>query len=239
MLDGNTFICKLIVVTNYYFELAMYHWLLVEGIYLYIMVGLVFNSDRIKMWMYKVIGWGLPLIHSLIFCLMMRSYNDTTCWFVGDSSINWTRRGPILFILAFNLLILLHIIRILMTQMQTGQLNHDSNQVKKAIKATLVLSPLLGITYIVLLVSPGKWVQYLNLRTIHADSASQDDKSSYSFLSFVFINILLQGFQGSIVSIFYCFANQEIQRVLKRKFYGLQRQISNKRAVSVAHLMIY
>ena len=156
MLDGNTYICKLIVVTNYYFELAMYHWLLVEGIYLYIMVGLVFNSDRIKMWMYKVIGWGLPLIHSLIFCLMMRSYNDTTCWFVGDSSINWTRRGPILFILAFNLLILLHIIRILMTQMQTGQLNHDSNQVKKAIKATLVLSPLLGITYIVLLVSPGK-----------------------------------------------------------------------------------
>ena len=156
MLDGNTYICKLIVVTNYYSELAMYHWLLVEGIYLYIMVGLVFNSDRIKMWMYKVIGWGLPLIHSLIFCLMMRSYNDSTCWFVGDSSINWTRRGPILFILAFNLLILLHIIRILMTQMQTGQLNHDSNQVKKAIKATLVLSPLLGITYIVLLVSPGK-----------------------------------------------------------------------------------
>ena len=133
----------------------MYHWLLVEGIYLYIKVGLVFNSDRIKMWMYGVIGWGLPLVHSLIFCLMMKNYNDNTCWFIGDSSINWTRRGPILFILAFNLLILLHIIRILMTQMQTGQLNHDSNQVKKAIKATLVLSPLLGITYIVLLVSPG------------------------------------------------------------------------------------
>ena len=155
MLDSNRVICKLIVVTNYYFELAMYHWLLVEGIYLYIMVGLVFNSDRIKMWMYKVIGWGLPLVHTLIFCFMMKNYNDKTCWFVGDTSINWTRRGPILFILAFNLLILLHIIRILMTQIQTGQMNHDSNQVKKAIKATLVLSPLLGITYILVLVYPG------------------------------------------------------------------------------------
>ena len=155
MLDENSMICKLIVVTNYYFELAMYHWLLVEGIYLYIKVGLVFNSDRIKMWMYGVIGWGLPLVQTMIFCLMMKNHNDSTCWFIGDASVNWTRRGPILFILAFNLLILLHIIRILMTQMQTGQLNHNSNQVKKAIKATLVLSPLLGITYIVLLVSPG------------------------------------------------------------------------------------
>ena len=35
----------------------MYHWLLVEGIYLYMKVALVYNSERIKLWMYKLVGW--------------------------------------------------------------------------------------------------------------------------------------------------------------------------------------
>ena len=64
-----------------------------------------------------------------------------------------------------------------------------------------------------------------------AQSADEKENISHSSKAFVIINTILQGFQGTFVSIFYCFANNEIQNILKRKFYGLQRQISNRRAV--------
>ena len=134
--------------------------------------------------MYKVIGWGIPSIPILIWSILMHQSNpiheelrsddviSSMCWIsdVGNW-IDWLRRGPILFILAFNLLILLHIIKILIcSQIRNGQ---DSNQLIKvriiclpgplipakqysqAAKATLILSPLLGITYLLFLYNPG------------------------------------------------------------------------------------
>ena len=50
MYKGNFPVCRVLVFCNFYFELAMYHWLLVEGIYLHMKVGLVYNSDRIRLW---------------------------------------------------------------------------------------------------------------------------------------------------------------------------------------------
>ena len=106
------------------------------------LIGLVFNNDFIKLWMYKVIGWGLPSIPILIWSILMHQSNpiheelrsddviSSMCWIsdVGNWIV-WLRRGPILFILAFNLLILLHIIKILIcSQIRNGQ---DSNQLIK------------------------------------------------------------------------------------------------------------
>lgn len=92
--------------------------------------------------MYKVIGWGVPSIPILIWSILMHQSNpiheelrsddviSSMCWIsdVGNWIV-WLRRGPILFILAFNLLILLHIIKILIcSQIRNGQ---DSNQLIK------------------------------------------------------------------------------------------------------------
>jgi len=94
------------------------------------------------------------------------------------------------------------------------------------LKATILLSPLLGITYIILLVNPGS----VPTKT---EAGAEDGEQSPAFTVFIYLNNILQGFQGAIVSTFYCFVNSEIQRHVKRKFYGLQRRISNKRAVGI------
>ena len=58
----------------------MYHWLLVEGIYLYVMVGVVYNTARVKMWMYKILGWGAPaLIVSLWAVFASYVMEDQVC----------------------------------------------------------------------------------------------------------------------------------------------------------------
>ena len=63
-----------------YFQLCMYHWLLVEGIYLYVMVGVVYNTARVKMWMYKILGWGAPaLIVSLWAVFASYVMEDQVC----------------------------------------------------------------------------------------------------------------------------------------------------------------
>lgn len=63
-----------------YFQLCMYHWLLVEGIYLYVMVGVVYNTARVKMWMYKILGWGTPaLIVSLWAVFASYVMEDQVC----------------------------------------------------------------------------------------------------------------------------------------------------------------
>ena len=98
------------------------------------------------------------------------------------------------------------------------------------LKATILLSPLLGITYIILLVNPGN---------VPTKSGTEEAEQSTAFTVFIYLNNILQGFQGAIVSTFYCFVNSEIQRHLKRKFYGLQRRISNKRAVSFLFFLIF
>ncbi|XP_061694536.1 corticotropin-releasing factor receptor 2 isoform X2 [Syngnathoides biaculeatus] len=61
----------------------------------------------------------------------------------------------------------------------------------KAVKATLVLLPLLGITYMLFFVNPG------------GDDISQ--------IVFVYFNSFLQSFQGFFVSVFYCFLNGEVR----------------------------
>ena len=102
--------------------------------------------------MYKVIGWGIPSIPILIWSILMHQSNpiheelrsddviSSMCWIsdVGNWIV-WLRRGPILFILAFNLLILLHIIKILIcSQIRNGQ---DSNQLIKVRITALSTDP--------------------------------------------------------------------------------------------------
>uniref|UniRef100_A0ACB8EV15 Corticotropin-releasing factor receptor 1 n=1 Tax=Sphaerodactylus townsendi TaxID=933632 RepID=A0ACB8EV15_9SAUR len=60
---------------------------------------------------------------------------------------------------------------------------------RKAVKATLVLLPLLGITYMLFFVNPGE--------------------DEISRIVFIYFNSLLESFQGFFVSVFYCFLNSE------------------------------
>ncbi|CBY31776.1 unnamed protein product [Oikopleura dioica] len=117
-------ICRLLYSAQNYFQLCMYHWLLVEGIYLYVMVGVVYNTARVKMWMYKILGWGVPALIVSLWAVFASYVMEDQCW-MSPSRIEWIRRTPILMILATNLFILLNIIRILITQGNTRMINQN------------------------------------------------------------------------------------------------------------------
>ncbi|KAH0627643.1 hypothetical protein JD844_003664 [Phrynosoma platyrhinos] len=112
---------------------------------------------------------------------------------------------PINFVFLFN------IVRILMTKLRASTTS-ETIQYRKAVKATLVLLPLLGITYMLFFVNPG-----------------EDDISQ---IFFIYFNSFLQSFQGFFVSVFYCFLNGEVSCTVAPYLTG-QKQMGfgeNRRA---------
>ena len=76
--------------------------------------------------------WGIPGFIMTIWSGLMAMRSNQHCWIEPtDQSILWTRKAPILFILATNLLILANIIRILVMQVQQGNVDRNSTQSKK------------------------------------------------------------------------------------------------------------
>lgn len=85
----------------------------------------------------------------------------------------------------------------------------ETKQYRKAAKALLVLIPLLGITYLVVIAGP-----------------TANDVAMYLFAN---LRALLISTQGFSVSLFYCFLNSEVKTALRHR-YDRWRDERNLRA---------
>ncbi|PKU31711.1 hypothetical protein llap_17985 [Limosa lapponica baueri] len=103
--------------------------------------------------------------------------------------IGWCKYWDLPFTYQINFIFLFNIVRILMTKLRASTTS-ETIQYRKAVKATLVLLPLLGITYMLFFVNPGE--------------------DEISRIVFIYFNSFLESFQGFFVSVFYCFLNSEL-----------------------------
>lgn len=90
-----------------------------------------------------------------------------------------------------NLLYLLNILRVLVTKLRTSQCS-EAEQLRKSVKAALVLLPLLGITNALVMVR------------------APLDRSAFEFALWSYSSHFLTSFQGFFVSLLYCFLNGEV-----------------------------
>uniref|UniRef100_A0A8C3LF01 Corticotropin releasing hormone receptor 2 n=1 Tax=Chrysolophus pictus TaxID=9089 RepID=A0A8C3LF01_CHRPC len=125
------------------------------------------------------------------------------CWFGKEPGkyIDYIYQGPVILVLLINFVFLFNIVRILMTKLRASTTS-ETIQYRKAVKATLVLLPLLGITYMLFFVNPG-----------------EDDISQ---IVFIYFNSFLQSFQGFFVSVFYCFLNGEVRSAARKRWHRWQ-----------------
>lgn len=77
----------------------------------------------------------------------------------------------------------------------------ETRQYRKASKALLVLIPLLGITYLVVIAGPNE---------------------GFESHIFAILRAVLLSIQGLSVSLFYCFLNSEVRQALKHRFHRLR-----------------
>ncbi|XP_078703482.1 corticotropin-releasing factor receptor 2-like isoform X2 [Branchiostoma floridae x Branchiostoma belcheri] len=191
--------CRAVVTLNNYFSSTNFFWMFVEGLYLHIMVAHAFNTEKFDLWVYAMVGWCVPVPIIVAWVLVKVLAQDEGCW-ISSSYYDFIFHGPIILILLVNFIILGNVVRILVLKLRASPEHRETTHYSiKAAKATVVLLPLLGVTYVLFIVHPSG--------------------QGTSRLVFIYFNSFFQSFQGSFVSIIYCFTNAEIRNAVKRRIH--------------------
>uniref|UniRef100_A0A4W5QGZ5 Corticotropin releasing hormone receptor 2 n=1 Tax=Hucho hucho TaxID=62062 RepID=A0A4W5QGZ5_9TELE len=194
--------CRLITTIYNYFVVTNFFWMFVEGCYLHTAIVMTYSTDKLKKWVFLFIGWCKCIPCPIIVAWAIgKLYNENEqCWFGKEPGkyIDYIYQGPvILVLLVSNKMVISHCTASLVQIQAASHL-----ALIGTVKATLVLLPLLGITYMLFFVNPG-----------------EDDISQ---IVFIYFNSFLQSFQGFFVSVFYCFLNGEVRSAARKRWHRWQ-----------------
>ncbi|XP_077979031.1 PDF receptor-like isoform X2 [Glandiceps talaboti] len=208
-------LCETSVFLMEYTRFCVFSWNFVEGFYLHrLITAAVFRKPNFKL--YYVIGWVVALIPVTAWAIVTHytSEQQAECWLgYVFSPYYWIIEGPRNALLFVNLIFLINIVRVLITKMRESN-TADTMQVKKAVKAAMVLVPLLGVVNLLFIpdrpdATADSWVLYL-----------------YGYGTSILVT-----FQGFVCALIFCFFNSEVQRAIKRKWSGWRdsRSLSTRR----------
>ncbi|TGZ41390.1 Diuretic hormone receptor [Temnothorax longispinosus] len=225
--------CVILFSLLHYFHLTNFFWMFVEGLYLYLLVVKTFTGDNIKLKLCLVIGWGVPVLviamwgiaksldqkvmsHVMnqanqykVYLLISRAtlyINYEHDWLGQEVALwrhcpwmiphpyDWFYQASAIIVIAVNMVFLFMIMR----------------QYRKASKALLVLIPLLGVTYVLVIAGPTEG-QVAN--------------------AFSYARAILLSSQGFFVALFYCFLNTEVQNTVRHYFarWSTTRNLGTRR----------
>uniref|UniRef100_I3JRS7 Calcitonin gene-related peptide type 1 receptor n=1 Tax=Oreochromis niloticus TaxID=8128 RepID=I3JRS7_ORENI len=183
---SNSVNCKILAVLTQYTSTSTYFWMLCEGIYLHtLIIVAVFVGEQQLFW-YYILGWGES-----------GGSNTFMCWISTHTLLLYIVHAPIQVALIVNFFFLLNIVRVLITKLKETHCA-ESTTYMKAVRATLILIPLLGIQYILIPWAP----------------EGRISRAVYEF----FLNIFTH-FQGLLVASIFCFCNNEAQTAVRRKWF--------------------
>ena len=200
-------LCKTLIALSNYGNTSNMYWMFVEGLFLHNQIASAVFSTEAPFKLFCFIGWGVPGIIVLAWSIIMELTYKQPCWqHFSQSPWMYLVIVPFLLVIFINLLFLINIIRILVTKLRSNNTD-ESSRIKKTIRATIILMPLLGLTNVLFLVNP-------------------EDRSSFQ-LAYHITNAILQSTGGILLSILYCFMNGEVQRVLKQKWtrFNIRRHL--------------
>ncbi|RDD36445.1 Adhesion G-protein coupled receptor D1, partial [Trichoplax sp. H2] len=203
----NPIFCKIAAICLHFFCFASFSWMLVEGVHLYFMIIAVFNQ-KTRSHYYYIVGWGMPLV-VVVFSVLIRfdGYGaDERCWLSTKDGLIWAFVGPVIAIISINTIIMVAVIKITVTS--TTVLVHQKNienfaGIKSMVKATAILCPLLGLTWI--------------LGMIPISGAT-------IVMSYVYV--ILNSTQGLSIFVFHCLFNSEVRQ-------AYHRMVSKRQATSM------
>ncbi|XP_067272149.1 adhesion G-protein coupled receptor D2 isoform X2 [Pseudorasbora parva] len=153
----NKVACMLVAALMHLFFMAAFSWMLVEGLLLWSKVVSVNLSEDRHMKYYYLIGWGLPvLIVTITLASASGNYSaDGHCWLSVQNGVIWGFAGPVIFIIMVNIMILTRVVLITIGTAKRRSLmmgnspeEQVSEQIRAAVKAVLVLLPILGLTWL-------------------------------------------------------------------------------------------
>ncbi|XP_054724241.1 diuretic hormone receptor-like [Uloborus diversus] len=209
--EGSKVTCILVILLTY-LMVTNFFWMFVEGLYLYILAVKTFSIEVVRIHVYALIGWGVPAlivvswasVKGYLAPLSKDSLVDDCVWQTKDST-DYIFICPVIVVLLVNVFFMCKIMWVLMTKLRIAT-TAESKQYRKAAKALLVLIPLLGMTYVLVIVTP----THRTARVV-----------------FSYLQAVLLSTQGFTVAILYCFLNGEVQKSM----HHLLRRWTTRRTV--------
>ncbi|XP_050691570.1 calcitonin gene-related peptide type 1 receptor-like, partial [Eriocheir sinensis] len=199
VLFNNSLSCQVLHVFLHYFLVSNYFWMFCEGLYLHTLLVVAFVAeDRIMKWFF-MLGWGAPAVLITIYAIArgVSGEQNRHCW-IEDGPYNHILNIPVVASLFLNLFFLINIVRVLVTKLRAVNTGPDTHSTRKAVRATLILIPLLGLHYILLPFRP--------------------PEGSPGMGVYLIISALAVSFQGLLVSLLFCFFNGEVLGIFKKKW---------------------
>ncbi|XP_026179294.1 adhesion G-protein coupled receptor D2 isoform X2 [Mastacembelus armatus] len=198
----NKVACTLVAALLHLFFMAAFSWMLVEGLLLWSKVVAVNLSEDRHMKYYYLIGWGLPvLIVTITLASASGKYSASGyCWLSVQNGVIWGFAGPVIFIIMVNIMVLTRVLvitistakrRSIMLAMGTSPVEQAYEQIRAAVKAVLVLLPILGLTWLCGVLVPFSIVM-------------------------AYIFILLNSLQGLFIFLIYGVYNTEVRSTVNR-----------------------
>ncbi|XP_075535038.1 diuretic hormone receptor-like [Dermacentor variabilis] len=196
--------CFLYIVLTYLMG-TNFFWMFVEGLYLYILVVKTFSVELVRIHVYAFVGWGLPALVVTIWAITKAYFsanrNDPALF---DGLCVWQLKDiydcvficPVAIVLLVNMFFMGEIMWVLITKLRATT-TIETQQYRKAAKALLVLTPLLGVTYLLVIWTPS-----------HKTAK----------IVFTYLQITLLSTQGFTVAVLYCFFNGEVRSTIRHHF---------------------
>ncbi|XP_068681245.1 adhesion G protein-coupled receptor L4-like isoform X1 [Montipora foliosa] len=193
---GNKVGCTVVAAFLHYFLLSLFSWMLCEGVLLYILLVKVFGgSAKEKVKYFYIFGWGFPAIIVAISLAATQAvgYGSAhACWLDVSSGLIWGFIAPAITVILVNIVVFILVIRQMMGTRHV-QNKTQIEKVKAGVKASAVILPLLGITWLFGLLA-------FNSATI----------------AFKYIFAIANSLQGLMIFIFHCLLNKQIKDAIKR-----------------------
>ncbi|XP_048833283.1 adhesion G-protein coupled receptor D2 isoform X2 [Brienomyrus brachyistius] len=155
---NNKVACTLVAALLHLFFMAAFSWMLVEGLLLWSKVVAVNLSEAGHMKYYYLIGWGLPVLVVAVTLASAsgRYAGDGHCWLSVQNGVIWGFVGPVIFIIMVNVMVLTRVVAIaisaakrrsIMLALKSSPAEQTFEQTRAAVKAVMVLLPILGLTW--------------------------------------------------------------------------------------------
>ncbi|XP_076348253.1 adhesion G protein-coupled receptor L2-like isoform X2 [Tachypleus tridentatus] len=201
----NMVMCSVIAGFMHYFFLASFVWMMLEGVYIYLLIVIIFETQRSYKIRYYLVGYGIPLIIlGITAAFKPQGYRTANnCWLSPESGVIWSFAGPAAFILLTNFVIFIIAFRKIT---KNGKTNKDSkaDKIRKWIRGSFAITPLLGLTWIVGFLQVGKGALV----------------ASYIFT-------MLNSLQGLAIFVILCLVNGNTRKHLKKEIKRRTSSASN------------
>ncbi|XP_014783654.1 adhesion G-protein coupled receptor D1 [Octopus bimaculoides] len=198
-------VCTATAILLLYFLLVAFFSMLAEGIDIAVALTVVFTSDFPRLPWLIATSWLAPAIIvgiSLGATQLEGFGNDKFCWLDRASGLIWALVAPVIAIIIANIICCIFALRALMSA--GSILKHTTKpttaeRIRKGARALLVLSPLLGFTWII------------GLFAVNEDT-----------VVFEYIFAILATLQGFFVFLAYCLFNDQLRKAFVESKFRTQ-----------------